>query len=533
VRRFTELYLALDATTRRLQKVGALVDYFRGAAAADAAWALYLLCGRRLLRALPSPRLRRWVAEEAGWPLWLVEECYDNVGDLSETLSLLVPDPGPGTDAPLAEVIERQLLPLAQLDSEGQRRAVVSTWRELDRPQCFLFHKLISGAFRVGVARQTVVQALSEVSGVAPAVVAHRLMGTWRPAPEDYKRLLNPQGTDVQEAQPYPFYLASPLEAALETLGDIGTWQVEWKWDGVRAQLIRRGGHAYLWSRGEELVNEQFPEIVAAAQSLSEDAVLDGELLAWERDGPLPFHYLQRRLNRKRVIPVLFHDIPVIFMAYDLLERGGNDCRAEPLSVRREALRCYLSACASPVLRVSPVLPGGSWGDVARLRSEARRAGTEGVMLKSRSAPYGVGRQRGAWWKLKCEPYVVDAVLTAAQRGHGKRATRFTDYTFAVWHQQQLVTIAKAYSGLIDAEIREVDRFVRRNTTERHGPVHVVRPELVFELAFEGIQPSDRHRSGLALRFPRIARRRMDKRPAEADTLDALRALLMMPEAGR
>jgi DNA ligase-1 len=531
VKRFTDLYFALDATTRRRGKIAALVRYFAAAPAADAAWALYLLSGRRLMRALPTRSLRQWAAEEAGLPLWLVDECYDNVGDLSETLSLIVLDPGPGTCASLADLIERQLLPMQERDARGQRASLRGLWRELDGPQRFLIHKLILGGFRVGVAQKTVVDALSEVAAIPPAVLMHRLMGVWKPTAEDYARLVDPRGDDVRQAQPYPFYLASPLSSSLTTLGTIDAWQIERKWDGVRAQLIRRNGQTHLWSRGEELVSPQFPEVLEAAGDLQADVVLDGELLAWEGDRPLAFHYLQRRLNRKDVAPVLFHDIPVVFMAYDLLEQEGRDCRSESLRARRARLHHVVSSCSNAVIRISPVLACANWSDVERHRDDARRAMTEGVMIKSVEAPYGVGRQKGAWWKLKHDPHSIDAVLSAAQRGHGKRATLFTDYTFAVWDQQQLVTITKAYSGLTDSEIREVDRFVRRNTTARRGPVSFVKPELVFELAFDGLRPSKRHKSGLALRFPRIARRRTDKTPEEADTLDDVRALLAAWEA--
>jgi DNA ligase-1 len=530
MKRFTNVYMALDSTTKRNRKVAALANYFEKAPPADAAWALHLLCGRRLMRALPTRRLRQWAAEEADLPVWLVDECYDNVGDLSETLSLIVPDAGPGTDAALADVIEQWLLPLGTFEPAAQRASLVAFWHELDRPQRFLFHKLISGAFRVGVAQRMVVQALSETTGVPPAVLAHRLMGSWRPTPADYAQLIDPRGNDVSQSQPYPFFLASPLEGRPEDLGDVNEWQVEWKWDGVRAQLIRRDGQVFLWSRGEEMVNEQFPEIVAAARDFPTDAVLDGELLAWEKGRPLAFHFLQRRLNRKRVAPVLFHDVPVVFMAYDLLERDGVDLRNQSLRERCASLATLLASCRDPAMQRSPVLPCETWDDVTRHRDAAARAMTEGVMLKSVDAAYGVGRIKGPWWKLKRDPYSIDVVLTAAQRGHGKRATLFSDLTFAVWDRHQLVTIAKAYSGLTESEIRDVDRFVRRNTTERRGPIHFVKPELVFELAFEGVQPSTRHKSGLALRFPRMARQRTDKTPGDADTLENVRALLAATE---
>jgi DNA ligase-1 len=530
MKRFAALFAALDATTRRTVKQAALVEYFRAAPRADAAWALHLLTGRKLMRALPSQQLRRWSAEHADLPPWLIDECYDRVGDLAETLALLVPQPGPGTDLPLSTFIEQRILPLRTMTLDQQREAVVALWSELDTPQCFLMHKLMAGAFRVGVAQRTVVQALAEVADLPPAVIAHRLMGAWEPTAAALDRLLDPAAADVAAHQPYPFMLAAPWESPLAELGHVADWQIEWKWDGVRAQLIRRGDCILLWSRGEELMDGQFPELIASAGDLPHDAVLDGEVLAWENGAPLAFHWLQRRLNRKRVTPTLFPDVPVIFMAYDLLECDGTDLRSLPLTERRDRLVALVEEKPVDLMQVSPVLPARDWDDVAESRAAAARTLREGVMLKRRDLPYTVGRQQGTWWKLKCVPRTLDAVMTAAQPGHGKRATLFTDYTFAVWDGDELVTIAKAYSGLTDAEIREVDAFVRRHTIARRGPVRVVEPLRVFELAFDGLQPSARHKSGVALRFPRIARIRDDKKPRDADTLTSVRALMRSGE---
>lgn len=525
MKRFAELYRALDSTTKRLQKRAALVDYFTSVPPEDAAWALYLLSGKKLMRALPSKRLRQWAGEEADLPPWMVQECYDVVGDLSETLALILPHPGSGLDEPLHKVIEQRLLPIGQLDEDTQRDSIVATWHACDQWQRFVFHKLISGAFRVGAARNTVIEALAEAAEVPVNVMAHRLLRDLKPTAEHFAALCAAEDAAHSPSQPYPFYLASPLDVAPESLGDIAEWQIEWKWDGIRCQLIKRSPEPFLWSRGEELVNEQFPELVQAATTL-DAVVLDGEILAWEDGRPLSFHLLQRRLNRKRVEPRLFQDVPVVFMAYDLLEQDGEDLREWPLTERRERLSQLIEQTHEPLLQVSTAFSPADWDTVAALRSHSAEELTEGVMLKRRDSAYGVGRKRGAWWKLKREPYAIDAVLTAAQRGTGKRATLFTDYTFSVWNDRELVTIAKAYSGLDDAEIRAVDRFVRANTLETRGPVRIVKPELVFELSFDGLRPSSRHRSGIALRFPRMTRQRTDKSPAEADTLVDVQRLL-------
>jgi len=526
VKTFTRLFTRLDGTTRTSEKLEALREYFAQAPPEDAAWALHLLSGGRPRRAVSTRLLREWVSGETGLPLWLVEECYGAVGDLAETLALLLPD-GPGLAEPLHRVMEGRILPLAALDEAGKRAAVLESWSLLGRAERFVWHKLITGGFRVGVARTLVTRALAEVAGVDRAVMAHRLTGPWHPGGEAYLRLLLPQGEEEEEARPYPFLLAHPLEGGPGRLGDPDEWEAEWKWDGIRAQLLRRGAGVRLCSRGEEAVEGQFPEVAEAAMLLPAGTVLDGELVAWREGRPLPFHTLQRRLGRKQVGRKLLAEVPVRFLAFDCLESDGRDLRGEPLVLRQERLRAILRAVVTPpALALSPPIPFGSWEELARIRDEARERGVEGVMLKGRASPYRVGRVRGDWWKWKVDPHRVDAVLLYAQRGHGRRAGLYTDYTFGVHRDGDLVPVAKAYSGLSDAEIREVDRWIRDHTVETFGPVRAVSPGLVFELAFEAIHPSPRHRSGVALRFPRMARWRRDKTVAEADHLERLLDLL-------
>ncbi len=538
MKRFTGLYMALDATTKTNAKVDALTRYFEQAPAADAAWALHVLLGRRLIRAVPSRRLRQWACEASGYPAWLLDECYRAVGDLSETLALLVPgEAGEPSDEALHAVIERRVLPLQHMEETEQREAIVATWARFDAAQCFLFHKLISQSFRVGVSAKLVTRALGRAAGVEPAVMAHRLTGSWRPTASDFGALLSGSGGRAEHdpAQPYPFCLASPLETEPAALGPIDDWQVEWKWDGIRAQLIHRPGATLVWSRGEELVGEAFPEARAIAQMMPRGTVVDAEILAWEGEAPLPFAILQRRIGRRNVQPMLFADVPIRVMAYDLLEAEGKDMRDRPLHVRRHGLASLIADLLErdrgAHVQLSPTVRAASWEALSDHQREARSRGVEGLMLKHRESPYQVGRVRGSWWKWKIEPHTIDAVMIAAQQGHGRRAGLFTDYTFGVWDGGSLVPVAKAYSGLTQKEIAEVDRFVRSSTTGRHGPVRTVEPRLVFEVAFEAVQESPRHKSGLALRFPRIARWRHDKSPADADTLDAVRRLL--PEAMR
>jgi DNA ligase-1 len=527
MRAFARLYAALDETTATSAKVAALVAYFRAAPPADAAWAVHFLTGRRPKRLVASPDLRGWAAAEAGIPDWLFEESYHAVGDLAETITLLLPDAGASSDLSLAYWVEQRLLPLRGQDRDVQREEMVRAWRELSRPERYVWNKLITGSFRVGTSARLVERALALASGIDEGVIAHRLMGAWEPTAEFYQRLMAPDTRDADVSRPYPFFLASPLEEPPETLGTPMAWGIEWKWDGIRAQVVRRAGRTFVWSRGEELLSGRFPEIEEAAALLPDGTVLDGELLPWAGGAPLPFAQMQRRIGRKTLGRRILEEVPVVLVAYDLLEEAGEDLRALPLSVRRARLAGLLSRTPTAGrLTLSPVLEAAGWDDAAAARREARAVGAEGLMLKRLASPYGVGRRRGDWWKWKVEPLAVDAVLMYAQPGSGRRAGLYTDYTFGVWDGDQLVPFAKAYSGLTDAEIRKVDAFVRRNTLDKHGPVRVVKPELVFELAFEGIQRSTRHRSGVAVRFPRMARWRTDKPAAEADTLETVRGLL-------
>jgi DNA ligase 1 len=530
---FADLYSTLDGTTKTSVKVAALRRYFTTAAAEDAAWALYFLSGRKPRQVVPTRKLAAWASAAAGVEPWLFEESYHAVGDLAETIALLLPAPAVSSALSLSHQVEQRLLPLREMDEETQRTQLERTWAELDGPQRFVWNKLITGAFRVGVSQALVTRALAEVAGVDQGVLAHRLMGAWEPTPAFYRGLIGADTAADDHSRPYPFFLATPLEAGPETLGDAGEWQAEWKWDGIRSQLLRRGGQTFLWSRGEELVTDRYPELAALGALLPEGTALDGEILPWREGAVLAFAQLQKRIGRKTLGKKLLAEVPVVLMAYDLIEEGGIDLRDLPLSERRRRLEELTRTLAlDGRLLASPIIPAETWDVLGRAREESRGRQVEGLMLKRRSSPYRVGRQRGDWWKWKIQPLTIDAVLVYAQRGSGKRASLYTDYTFAVWHKDQLVPVAKAYSGLTDAEIRKVDAFIRSHTVEKFGPVRSVTPELVFELGFEGIQASPRHKSGVAVRFPRILRWREDKPAAEADTLAALKALVPGMEAG-
>lgn len=540
---FANLYAAIETTTRTNEKVAVMARYFAEAAPADAAWALYFLSGRKPRQAVPAPKMAAWAMEMTQLPAWLFSESYDAVGDLAETIALLIQDQDAQAerdDRPLHRWIEEVILPLRGKSEDEQRSVITGAWSSMNQPERLVFNKLLTGAFRVGVSQKLVVKALAQISGVDDAVIAHRLMGEWQPTPAFYAQLIATDTEDADISRPFPFFLAYPIEERLKNyetqqgqslqdfLGDIGDWQAEWKWDGIRAQVIHRAGQTFVWSRGEENITERFPEISAIGDALLDGTVIDGEVLPFKENHVLPFAQLQLRIGRKTVSKKLLTDVPVVLMAYDLLEWQGEDVRSQPLSQRREQLAQIVASSDVPALMLSPIAQAETWPGLIALREESRARNAEGLMLKRKSDVYGVGRIVGSWWKWKINPFTVDAVLIYAQRGHGKRASLYTDYTFGVWNdaRTELMPFAKAYSGLTDAEIRDVDAFVRRNTLEKFGPVRTVTPALVFELAFEGIQRSSRHKSGIAVRFPRMLRWRHDKPIAEADSLATIRALL-------
>lgn len=549
MRAFAALYRELDASTSSLAKQVALQRYLREADAADAAWAVYFLAGGKPRQLVPTKLLRLLAQEAAGLPEWLFDESYDAVGDLAETIALLLPPPSEVHDLGLAGWVEQHLLPLreAAKTAPGQLAdRLRAQWRQLAVEERLVYFKLITGAFRVGVSKLQVTQALAAVGGIDAKRVAQRLMGYThigaRPRGDDYRALIAPESSAEQvqktSGQPYPFFLAHPFNIPLEqfdtVLGSPSGWIVEWKWDGIRAQLVKRAGAVWVWSRGEELVTERFPELAVLGEALPDGTVLDGEVAVWREDKVQPFAELQKRIGRKTFGAKLLRDIPVVLLAYDLLEWEGRDLRALPQSERRVLLDELITRMQHPSLLPSPMLTGTGWPDLARQREAARTMGVEGMMLKRRDAQYGVGRTKdvGVWWKWKIDPLSVDAVLIYAQRGHGRRASLFSDYTFAVWDappeqaDRKLVPFAKAYSGLTDAEMARVDAIIRKTTVESFGPVKSVKPTLVFELGFEGIARSTRHKSGIAVRFPRMLRWREDKPVEEADTLQTLAALL-------
>lgn len=526
MRAFANMITQLGTSTKTNEKLRLLSEYFATAPDSDKIWVIALFSGRRPRRITSSALLRQWCNEITGIPDWLFDECYHTVGDLGETIALLLPPPKESSDHISLTEILSQLLDLGGKDDNDKRVYVVGNWMRMNKDERFVFNKLLTGNFRIGVSQKMVVNAIGKSISLEPSVIAHRISGNWDPATTKFDALLSESETGADISKSYPFYLAYALEVPPEELGEPGEWQAEWKWDGIRGQLVKREGQLFTWSRGEELITEKFPEYDTLAALLPDGLVLDGEIIPSRDQKPLPFSLLQTRIGRKNVTKQHLRDVPISFFAYDILELEGKDIRETPLEKRREWLEDIVARFPHPALILSPVIRYHSWKELSDMRDLSRDIGAEGMMLKRKNSAYQVGRKRGDWWKWKVDPLTIDAVMIYAQKGSGRRSGLYTDYTFAVKDGDKLVSFAKAYSGLTDKEFAQVDRFVKNNSIEKFGPVRTVKPELVFEIAFEGIAASNRHKSGVALRFPRINRWRRDKKPEEINTLEDLKKML-------
>jgi len=538
MQRFTQLFQAVDSTTSTNAKVEALQAYFQTESPENLVWALYLLLGKTRKRLITSNVLRKIFLQISDIPEWLFEDCYAQVGDSAETIALLLHESTLKDRAATLNAEEKPIITLrewmeviipkvktAETDLDVTE-LVVSWWSVLDDFEVFVLNKLLTGAFRVGVSEKLVIKGLAQATEIPESVLAHRLMGDFEPTIAFYEQLIQAEETERSPSRPYPFFLASSLEEDRFRTEDMSQWQAEWKWDGIRAQLIHRAGQCFIWSRGEDLITHQFPEFEAFLLSLPDGVVLDGEILCWQGDRPLNFNYLQKRLGRKRVTQKAMDENPVRLIAYDLLELNGNDLREKPLRDRRQWMLDLLVQHPSSVVTYSEALQFETFEELQALRTRSREYGAEGLVIKASNSPYLVGRKRGYWWKYKLDPMSLDAVLIYAQAGSGKRANLFTDYTFALWKGEDLVPFAKAYSGLDNSEIEELDKWIRKHTLEKFGPVRSVEPIHVFEIGFEGISESNRHKSGISVRFPRILRWRKDKTAQDADTIAIAQQLL-------
>ena len=527
--------MILATTTKTTAKLNAIQEYFSEAPGDDKVWVIALFTGRRPKRSVNSVLLRELCMEAANIAPWLFEESYHTVGDLAETISLLIPENNIDAKEKEEHSLSHYLKIFADLskkDDEEKKKLVRNAWEQMSRSEIFVFNKLMTGGWRIGVSQKMIVNALAKTTGASSSVIAHRMMGNWDPSTISFDELISAEHNEADASKPYPFYLAYALEEDAAALGDINEWQAEWKWDGIRGQIIKRNAELFVWSRGEELMTDKFPEYQQLQDLLPNGTAIDGEIISLaaaaseDRFSVLPFSALQTRIGRKNITAKQLKEAPVGFIAYDLAEENGIDIRTLPMTERRQKLEALLQKIDLPFIHISPVIRLGSWDELKEIRKQSRDKGSEGIMLKRKNSEYKTGRKRGDWWKWKIDPLTIDAVMVYAQKGSGRRSNLYTDYTFAVRDGDKLVTFAKAYSGLTDKEFAQIDHFVKRNSLEKFGPVRTVKPELVFELAFEGIAESKRHKSGVALRFPRMSRWRKDKKPGEINTLDDLKAIL-------
>ncbi|MBD3904177.1 ATP-dependent DNA ligase [Chryseobacterium sp. Ch-15] len=525
MKQFAELINALESTNKTNAKIDAIVDYLERASDDDKLWFIALFTGKKPKRNVNTNYMKEWALEITQLPFWLFQESYSSVGDLGETLSLILPPPNETVEKSLSEWMQ-EIINLKNKSDAEKKEFVLNSWNGLDYIERLIFNKLLGGSFRIGVSSKTLINALTKFSGQEASTLMHSLMGKWKPNEVNFKELISAENINPDNSKPYPFCLAYPLEKDLEELGTPDEWLIEYKWDGIRGQIIKRNDEVFIWSRGEELVTEQFPEIVEVIQSMKGNFVLDGEILAVKDDKVLNFNELQKRLNRKTITKKMLAEIPIEVFVYDLLELEGTDLREKPISARRAMLEELLLNENPEKIKLSQVIEFENWEDLNQIRENSREINSEGLMLKQKDSHYHSGRKKGDWWKWKINPMTIDAVLIYAQKGSGRRSAYYTDYSFAVKSGDKLVTIAKAYSGLTDKEIMEVSKFVNKNAIEKFGPVRTVKPELVFEIAFEGIGFSNRHKSGVALRFPRILRWRKDKTVDDIDDIEEIKNLI-------
>ena len=533
MKHFIQLIEDMADTTKTNTKVTRLVKYFSEVDKGSAIWAIFFLYGKKIKRGVSYSLLTEIALEVLDLPDWLVYESITAVGDRSEALSLLlnIDETESEMEYSLQYWVEKRLLPLQKKTAEQQKKMIQEWWSECTRKEIFVINKLISGGFygRIGVSKGIVLKALEKFTGVSTNTLQYRLMGSWDPTIQFYESLISTDTTDADLSQPYPFFLASPLQEPLEALGDVNDWSFEYKWDGIRSETIIRKNKVFIWSRGEDIVTDSFPEVITELKKLPNGIVIDGEILAYHGGVPLAFSVLQRRIGRigKNISKKILVEAPVKLMAYDLLEYEGKDLREKPLEERRALLEKIIKENKSGLL-FSTDLKAENWKEVELLRDRSREKQAEGLMLKRKNSPYQSGRKRGDWWKYKVEPLSLDVVMVYAQAGSGKRANFFTDYTFAVWSSDktELIPIGKSYRGLTDEEIKKLDAWIRKNTKEKFGPVRTVNPEQIFELGFDNVLENKRVKAGISVRFPRIIKWRTDKKLKDINTIDDAKDLL-------
>jgi len=531
---FSELFLNLDSSNSTNNKIEVLKNYFLSNDPIDNSWAIYLLTGKSNKRFISGRYLKNLFSELYEYPVWLIDTCYLKVGDSAEVITLLLKNKSTSRkkvllNISLNELLSKTIPDLSKLNDEEKNFKIKNMWETLPEDNHLIFNKILTGTFRVGVSIGLITKSISKLINIDEEIISHRLMGNFEPSIDSYEFLIN-KNINLQElnSKPFPFLLANTIEDKIFK-HSINDFQFEWKYDGIRMQLIKRSGNVSLWTRGQELVNDSFPELVDKMSHIKDDFVLDGELLVWNFKEQIAFDFslLQKRINRKSPTRSIQIKYPIIFIAYDLLEINGRDIREIKLENRRIELEKYFSKWhnktennISAIFKICNLIFPKDWPDALNYKEKSRENNTEGLIIKKKTSIYSSGRKRGIWWKYKVDPMQLDAVLIYAKGGSGRRAGLYTDYSFALWKDKELIKFASAYSGLTNIEIKELDKWIRKNTIEKFGPVRSLKPEMVFEISFEKIQISKRHKSGIAVRFPRITKWRKDKKINDADSLE-------------
>lgn len=524
MKRFAELCAILESTANAREKMAALTVYFQDAPPPDAIWAIRLLLGWKPSRIATSQTLRRWARECVQFPDWLFEESCAAVGNLLETLALLIPLPDTPGDVPLHVRMQRDLLPLRDLTENEQRAAVSAAWTQMDAQQRFVWNTLLTGGFRPHVSEKTLIRALSAWRGLPTTVLACRLKQEWEPTVAGYRALFSHDIAALDSSQLYPFQRWYEEPPARGASGAIGDWRIDWHRNGMRAQLIKRGSSVFLWSDDHVIVNDTFPEICEAMAAMTDGTVLDGVITAWSADGPLHRAELERRMKRKRLTKKFKHEVPVRYWVYDLLEIQGEDVRTQPFRQRIHQAAGIIPTEVGSVIHLAEPLEAASWHRLHALRNDARRHGADGVLLRRWTASACPSTRKADQWRVwKADPLTAPVVLVYVQALNAASGQRSVEGTFAAWDGGDLVPVAKTSAGFSDEDVNAIEEFAKQHTVERFGPVRSLKAELVFTLAFDSVSLSTRRKSGLVLHHPRVAGRLLDASIHDAERIAILR----------
>jgi len=524
---FAKLISNLEQTSKEAFKVTALAQYFSNATDEDKLWTLALFTGTRPKRVVDIKALKEFAEQVYTEGEWLFEASHQIVGDMAETIAYFLPKAKRNGNHTLSEWISmiRTIFNAERID---QRDAITKAWDTLRPEERFIFNKLITGGFRIDVSLKLLSKALAIVTGKDENLLAHKLNSDWHPDEVSFETLIFTENPEAEKSKPYPFHLAHTLESTVAELGDISNWQVERKWDGIRVQVIVRGNKISIWSRKGDILSSKVPELKPLAESMEDGTVLDGELICFKNGKILPINNLRTRFGRRNNSKKQFEESPCVFMAYDILEFKGEDIRNKDLAERRKKLEKVILQYYDEhkIILLSDIINNDNWESINSEREKSREHQVTGLVLKNKKSIYGSSRVEGDWWKWPVDPLFIDAILLYAQAGEGGSSKMYREYSFALWHGEDLVTFAKAKSGLEDKELKELTSFVKKNTKEKFGPVRSVAAVQIFRLAFDSITASKRHKSGILLKNPRLIEWLRDKNIEDGNNLDDLKKML-------